>query len=153
VSNSWHSAETWRYAHALQPERLHEVVDAPRGDPLHVRLLHDGDEGALRPPPRLEQAREVAAIPHARHAQRHAAHARVPPTLAVAVALPRAPRRALVALCAQVLRHLQLHERLREHAHALLQEVDVLAHRRRAQQLVECHAQLAGHPVILLSGF
>ena len=32
---------------ALAAERAHEVVDAACGDALHVRLLHDGQQGAL----------------------------------------------------------------------------------------------------------
>src|SRR5260221_5345116 len=140
-------------AHALQPERLHDSIDAPGGDALHVRLLHRSHQRPLRPAARFEQAGEIAAIAHARHAQADAAHPRVPLPLAVAIALPGAPRRALVPLGAYVLPHLHLHERLAEHAHTLSQEVDVLAQLGLAQQLLECHAQLVGHPVLLLSGF
>jgi hypothetical protein len=56
-------------------------------------------------------------------------------------------------LRAHMLRHLQLHECLAQHSHPFPQEIHILAHLCLAQQLLKCHAQLVGHPVLLLSGF
>jgi hypothetical protein len=79
------------------PERLNQVVDPPRRDALRVRLLGDRHQRPLGPLLRFQQRRIEAPVPDAWHVQLDRVHARIPLPLAVAVALPRAPRRPLVS--------------------------------------------------------
>jgi hypothetical protein len=51
-------------AHPVEPERLHEVIDLPRGHPMDVRFLDHAEERTLRTPARLQQRREVAPRLH-----------------------------------------------------------------------------------------
>jgi site-specific DNA recombinase len=133
-------------ADAGHPQRLDQLVHAARRDALHVRLLHHRQQRPLGPPPRLQQAGEEAPIPHPRHRQLDRPHPRVPLPLAVPVALAPPLGAALVPLRAQVLAHLQLHQRLRQHPHPFPQEVAVLQ-LRLAQQVLQCHPELVGHRV------
>ena len=75
-------------ADPLQPQGLDQLVHPPRRDPAHVRLLHHRHQRPLGPRARLQQAREVAPVPHPRHPQPDRPHPRVPGPLADAVALP-----------------------------------------------------------------
>ena len=60
------------------PERLHQVVDLPRRDAVHVRFLHDRQQRVLGAPAGLQQRREVRPGPHLRDRQLDRAHPRVP---------------------------------------------------------------------------
>ena len=93
---------------------------------MDVGLLDNGRERSLGLPTRLQQRREVARVADPGHLQLHRPYPRVPGSLAVSVALPHAPGTTLVRRGSHVLLDLHLHERLREHTHALLQEARVL---------------------------
>jgi hypothetical protein len=62
-------------------------------------------------------------------------------SVAVAFTLPLGA--ALVPLSAQVLGHLELHQRLRHHSHTLAKRIYVRLSVGLAQQLRECHAQVS----------
>lgn len=66
--------------------------------------------------------------PHPRHVQVDRSHPCVPLAFPVAVALVRALRVALITFGADVLRHLDIHQLLGQHADAVSQEIDVLNH-------------------------
>ena len=80
-------------------QRLHQVIDLPRRDAVHVRFLHHRQQRVLGPPARLQQRREVRARPDLRDRQLDRAHARVPRPRPAAVAV----RRPLAA-CARAAR-------------------------------------------------
>jgi hypothetical protein len=46
-----------------QPRALDQLIHAPSQDAAHVRLLHDGQKRLLGAPARLQEAREIAALP------------------------------------------------------------------------------------------
>jgi hypothetical protein len=133
-------------ADARHPQRLDQVVDPARADAVHVGFLDHRQQGALGPPPRLQQAREEAPIAHPRHRQLDRPDARVPAPLPVPVALPAAVGAALVPPGAHVRRHLQLHHRLGQHPHPRAQEVGVVQIA-LAQQVLQCHPEVVGHRV------
>jgi hypothetical protein len=54
---------------------------------MHVGLLHHWGHGLLSQPARFQEGREVAAFPELGDAQPHRAGARLPGTVAVAVAV------------------------------------------------------------------
>src|SRR3954469_9361118 len=137
-------------ADAVHAERLHQVVDAARRDALHVRFLDHRDQCLLCASSGLEQAGEEASVPGTRTLELDRADARVPWPLAVAVAIPTPFRRPFVALGANVLGELELHQFLRQHAHTLTQEIRFF-HARLAQYLGECHSQFVGHRCWFLS--
>ena len=87
----------------LHAQRLHQVIDASGADALDVRLLDHRHQCPLGAPPRLEQARKEAPIADPRHLQLDRAHARIPRSLAVPIAVPAALSCALVPLRAEVL--------------------------------------------------
>jgi hypothetical protein len=130
-------------ADALDPEGPHQVVDPARADPAEVGLLDDREEGPFRPPPGLEQGREVRPVADPRDGQLDRPDPGIPAPIAVAVAVGHsAPRVALAAWHAGQLADLGLHDRLGEHPDALAQQVDVAVGARLAQGLEQ------GHPVI-----
>src|SRR5204863_9835958 len=73
-----------------QPEPLDELVDAARGDPADVGLLHDRQQRLLRTLARLQKAREVAALPELGDLQLQLARPGVPAPRPIAVAMRRA---------------------------------------------------------------
>jgi hypothetical protein len=130
---------------ALHPEGFDQAVHLARGNPMHVRFLHDRRQCPLGPPSRLQERGEVARVPHPRHFQFDRADPGVPVPLPVSVALPHAPGAALVARSAHVLLDLHLHERLGEHPNAFFEEVRVPIDRGLAQQLLKSYPQFIGH--------
>ena len=59
-------ARDLRLRDPVQAERLHQVVDLPRRDAVHVRFLDDRQQRVLGPPARLQQRREVGPGPDLR---------------------------------------------------------------------------------------
>src|SRR3954467_14650326 len=76
-------------ARDAQPQRLDELIDAPRRDAAHIRLLDDRDERLLAALARLQKAREVAALTDLRDLQLDLPGARVPAPGPIAVAMRR----------------------------------------------------------------
>src|SRR5665647_555138 len=134
-----------RAAHALDAQLGHEALDLARTDAVHVGLGDDGHEGLLATPPRLQEAREVAAGAQTRDGQLQAADAGVPAALPVAVALAGALRRTLVAGGAGELSDLHLHELGHDRAHGLTHDVCLLAAEEFARRLGDAHALWVGH--------
>ena len=117
---------------------------------MHVRFLHHRHQGSLRPLAWVEQAGVEASVPHAWHPEVDAAYPRVPLPLPIPIALTTAAGGALVPVGTELLRDLQLHQRLTQHPHPLAHEVGVRLQLRLAQQPRQCHAPLVGHRVLLL---
>jgi hypothetical protein len=129
-----------------EPERLHQLVDAPGRDPAYIRLLHDRQQRLLAALARLEQAvREVAAPAQLRDLELDHPRARVPLAPAVAVAVRRAVRRALPVGGADQLRHFQLHQLLDDQPHRLAQHIRVLVRQHLPGDLLDRHALALGH--------
>ena len=93
-----------------------------------------------------------AAITNAGYPQLEWAHSRIPVPIAVPVAFTLSIRAALVTLGAQMLGHLQLHQRLGHDAYTFTKCVQIRLGVRLAQQLGECHAKVVGHRLVLLLG-
>src|SRR6266851_6831142 len=92
----------------------------------------------------FQQPRKEATVAHAWHVQIERTHPSVPVSVAVAIGLALPLRAALVALGTQVLGHLEFHQGLGHHAHALAQGVQVGLSVCLAQQLRQspcAHAQ------------
>ena len=114
------------------PMRLDQVVDRARRDALDVGLLDHRRQRLLGHAPRLQEAREVAALPELGDAQLDRPGPRLPVPVAVAVALGQ-PIRALLAIAgAGQPPHLQLHQPLGGKADHLAQQIGVgaLLHKR-----------------------
>jgi hypothetical protein len=80
----------------IQAERLHQLIDFPRRDAMHVGFLHHREERVLRPPAGLEERRKVRARSDLRDRQLDRADPRVPRPHPVAVAVAGALRRPLM---------------------------------------------------------
>jgi hypothetical protein len=106
-------------ADAIQPQRFYQVVHPTRADPLYVRFTHGRHQRPLRSLAWFQQAWKEGAIAHPRHPQLERAYPCIPVPVAVAVAFALSLRAALVPVGAQMLGHLQFHQRLRHHAYAL----------------------------------
>ena len=112
-------------ADAGQPHRLHQVVDAPGRDAADPGLLDHRHQGLLRRLSRLEERREVAALPQLRDAQLQAAQPRVERPVAVAVAVGRALAGALMSTGADQAFHVRLHQQLHHGLGHAAQEVAI----------------------------
>ena len=78
VSSSPQIRDTSDFEIPSSAQRLHQVIDLPRRDAVHVRLLDDREQRVLGAPARLQQRREIRARPHLRDRQLDRAHPRVP---------------------------------------------------------------------------
>ena len=58
-----------RLRHPVEAQRLHQLVDLPRRDAVHVGFLHDGQQRVLGAPARLQQRGEIRPRPHLRDRQ------------------------------------------------------------------------------------
>jgi hypothetical protein len=85
-------------AQLVQAHLLHQPVDLARGHAVHIRFLHDRDQGLLGTSARLEEAREVAALPELGDRQLDAADPGIPLARPVAVAVGGALQAALPEL-------------------------------------------------------
>jgi hypothetical protein len=125
--------------------RLDQIIDRAGRHALHVSLLDDGGERLLGHAPRLQKAREVAALAELWDAQLDRAGARLPHPVAVAVAviepvgLTHAMRGAGQSL------DLKLHQPLRGKADHLAQQIGVRA---LLQKRAEVH-HIVGHRRVL----
>jgi hypothetical protein len=91
--------------------------------PAQGRLLHHAHQRPLRPPAGLQQAREVAPLPQLGNPQGDLPHPGLPDPLPVPIPVRLALRSPLVPARPHLLRHLQLHQRLRQQPHPLPQHV------------------------------
>src|SRR5271165_901327 len=114
-SISSHKRLTWADLAPGDPvhaQSAHEVVDRAGRDAVNVGLLHDRRDGLLRQPPRLEKAREVAALAQLGNAKLHRSGSRLPVAVAVAVALSKAIGRAFAMRRSRPALNIQLHQPL-----------------------------------------
>ena len=140
-SISSHSRDDLALGDAGHAHRLDQLVDRAGRDALDVGFLDHRGERLLRHPPRLEEAREVGALPQLGDAQLDRAGAGLPVPIAIAVAL-RQPLGALLAIGgAGQLADLQLHQPLGGKADHLAQQVGV---RGLLDQATQAH-HLVGH--------
>ena len=138
--------ETSGLRDAVEAERLHQLVDLPRRDPMHVRLLHDREQRVLGAPARLQQRGKVGPGSHLRNRQLDRAHPRVPRPRPTAIAVRRALAGALVTLSPNQAGDLRFHQRLREHPDAFPQHVPILLLEKLANERRQIHSGL-GHRV------
>jgi hypothetical protein len=115
---------------------LHQVVDRPSGDALDVGLLDDRGQCFLAHPPRLEEAREVAALADFRDVQFNRARARIPLARTVAVAVGEAIGAAAAVGGSGEGFDFKFHQPLRGETDHLTQEVGVSG---LFQQFFEVH--------------
>src|SRR5947209_1782926 len=108
------------------PECLYEIVYASGADAMHIRFLHNSNQCLFRSLAWLQQAREVAVVPHPRNREFDRPHPRVPRALPAPVAMPSPLTSPFISLSTQVLAHLQFHDLLGEQAHAVAQKLRVL---------------------------
>jgi hypothetical protein len=128
------------------PQALDQLIDAARGDPAHVGLLHDRHQRLLAAFPWLQKAREVAALPQLGDLQLDLARARVPAPCPIPVALRGAiTGPALTELSADQLRHLGLHDLARDRLHRRADHVPVLIAQHLPDDLLDRHPLLTGH--------
>ncbi len=110
---------------AAHAHGLDQIVDRAGRDALDVGFLDHRGERLLGHAARLQEAREVAALPELRDAQLDGAGPRLPVAVAIAVALGR-PQRVLLAIAGAGRRsHLQLHQPLGGKADHLAQQIGV----------------------------
>lgn len=119
-------ARHFRFRDPINAERLHQVIDLPRRDAVHIRFLDDRRECVLRAPARLQQRREIGPGRHLRNRQLDRADARVPGAGPRAIAVGRAITAAFVTLRADEAGHFGLHQRLRQDTNPFAQHVAVL---------------------------
>ena len=131
-----------RLRDAVQAERLHQLVDLPRRDAVHVGFLHDRQQRVLGPPARLQQRREIRPRPHLRNRQLDRAHPRVPRPHPAPVAIRGPLGRPLVPLRPNQPGDLRFHQRLREHADALPQHIPILLLEELANERRQIHSGL-----------
>src|SRR6185437_3273355 len=130
-------------AHA---HRLHQLIDRPGGDALHVGFLDDGGKGLLSGAPRLEKPREIAAFAQLRDLQIYRSGSRLPQPLPVAVAAVEPLGAPLgVPGRAQTL-HVHVHHALGDVLDHLPQQIGVRA---LFHELGECDIGLGGHRDVL----
>ncbi len=79
-------------------ERLDEVFHPARADPQHVGLLDHREQRPLGASTGLQEAREVAAVAHARNGQLDRPDTGVPAPLAIAVAAGQSALRITLAV-------------------------------------------------------
>jgi hypothetical protein len=133
---------------ARHAERLDQLIDAAGRDAVNVGLLDHRRQRLLRYPARLQEAREVAALPELGEAQldRPGAGRPVPPPVAVAMRQP--VRRPLAIGDAGQALHLELHQAFGGEGDHLAQEIGVGA---LLQKLAQGDA-VVGHRGGLRSG-
>src|SRR3954451_208587 len=128
-----------------QAERLDELIDSPRRDAADIRLLHHAHQRLLGALARLQEAREVAALPDLRDLQLDLTRARVPPPRAIPVAMRRAVLGALPVRGADELGDLGLHQLPRDRPHRLADHVTVLLAQHLPDDLLDRHPVPTGH--------
>jgi hypothetical protein len=128
-----------------QPQALDELIDPARRNAADIRLLHHGDQRLLGALARLQEAREVAALPDLRDLQLDLTRPRVPPPRAIPVAMRRAVLGALPVRGTDELADLGLHELLRDRPHRLADHVTVLLAQHLPDDLLDRHPVPTGH--------
>jgi hypothetical protein len=106
-------------------ESLDQLVDAAGRDALDVGLLNYRRQRLLGDPARLQETREVAALPELGDVQLDRPGAGLPDPVAIAVALRQPVRRALAIAGAGQTLHLELHQPLGGKADHLAQQISV----------------------------
>jgi hypothetical protein len=97
--------------HALDPQLLDEPIDLPGRDTIDIGLQHHRDDRLLRAPPRLQKAREIAALSLSRDQKLDLAHPGLPCPRPISVAKRDALlRRDLAQLGPDLRRDLGLHQ-------------------------------------------
>jgi hypothetical protein len=129
----------------VQAQLLDQPVDPPGADAVDVGLLHDGDQGLLGPPARLQEAGEVGALAQPGDRQLQLAHARVPPAGPVAVAVGEALGGALAELGADLRGDLGFHQLGGHPRRAVAQHVGVLVNQQLVGELGGGHPGRVGH--------
>ena len=127
---------------AAHPHGLHQLVHRARGHALDVGLLDHRRQGLLGRPPRLQEAREVAALPELRDLQLDRARAGLPDAVPVAVALVDAIRRSLAVRRTGQTFDLQRHQALDRKADHLAKQIGI---RTLFLQGLQGHHVVGGH--------
>jgi hypothetical protein len=127
------------------PERLDHLVDLPGRDAGQYASLHVRDERLLAALVRLQKRRQVAAAAELRDRQLELALPRLPLPRPIAVAVRQPLPRPLAALGTDQLRRLRLHQLLHDPGERLAQEIQALALKQLADDLVGRHPLRIGH--------
>ena len=90
-----------------------------------THAVYRHQQSSLTAPPRLQQAREVAALPELGNAQLHRPHTRIPRPGPVPVALGHPLRAPFSILSTNPGRHLRIHDPFYQDPQSLPQEVHV----------------------------
>ena len=88
--------------------------------------------------PGLQQAREVAVVPDPRHTELDCSDPSIPRPLSAPIPVSSSFPGPFIPFRSQMLAHLQVHQLLGKHSHAVSQELRLLQ-LRVAQQLFQCH--------------
>jgi hypothetical protein len=135
-----------RLGHARDAELLDDALDLSRRHPVHVALHDDRHQGLLGAGARLEEAREVAALPQLGDEQLERSGAPIEAALAVAVAVGRAlVGRSLSERGADLGADLGLHDLVAQKAHRLAHEVGVIVGEDLAHQGIGAQVVGVGH--------
>jgi hypothetical protein len=128
-----------------QAQALDELIDAARGDAAHIGLLHHRHQRLLGALARLQDRREIRALADLGDLQLDLPGPGVPPPRAIAIAVRGAILGALPVLGADQLRHLSLHDLLRDHPHRLTDHVSVFIAQHLPDDLLDRHPVPTGH--------
>jgi hypothetical protein len=128
-----------------QPEALDELIDATGRHAADIGLLNDRDKRLLAALSRLQERREVAALPELGDLQLDLARARVPAPRTVAVAMRRAVLGPLAALGTDQLGDLDLHQLPSHRPDRLADHVAMLIAQHLLDDLLDRHPVLTGH--------
>jgi len=131
-SISSHRRETWLLETPEPAHRLDQVVHRARRYPVDVGFLDDRGQRLLGQSARLQERREVAPRAKLGDAQLHRPGARLPISVAIAVALSEPVGRARAMRSAGLGANLELHQSLSRKADHLAQNIRVggLLHKR-----------------------
>jgi hypothetical protein len=122
---------------AVQPHRLHQLIDAPGRDATNPRFLDYSHQRLLRGLAGLEKPREVAALPQLRHPQVQRAQTGIESALSIPVPPGRAFAAALMPASADQTFHIGLHDQLQDGFGNAAQEVTLIV---LGQKLGQVHA-------------
>jgi hypothetical protein len=129
-----------------QPETLHQLIDPARRNAAHIGLLDNRKQRLLGAPARLQEAREVAALPQLRDLQLDLAGPGVPAARPIAVAVRRPIiRPTLPQLGADQLGNLGLHQLPSHRLDRLADHIRVLVTQHPPDDLLDRHPVPTGH--------
>jgi len=126
-------------------QALHQLVHAPGRHAAHIGLLHHRQQCLLTAPTRLQEAREIAALPQLGDLQLDLPRTRVPAPRPIAIAMRGTVRAALTQRRADQLADLDLHELAHQPPQRLANKVRALIAAQQLDDLSGRHPLPLGH--------